>query len=399
MKMPPQRTALVAIVVLLLVGGAAWWWFWQRQARPVAGPGVAQGVASLPKQAARAREPGLGAEGLQLLADLQAAEEAMKPCEADMMALRRARMQTLATDTDVDARLTHALMTVVLGGGGDGLERTSQLLEGLAVSAPRNPDVVWYHAMYCSKSFSKCDRRAAIDRYLALEPDNMSGWLMALEEAGSEDEVAQQVLLERAADARFHDGRNGDSFIRLYQAMHDLPLPASCQPKVPARLWTMLMKSAAPPTAADMAAMGAMAVVSAEALPYRRLLEICQPSGSPLPVERADACKRVFARMAEDGTLPGQSFGTRLMVVLTADSAEGPHWRERHRQHNWMWNSMSKDIRFDHDTMVKRMTDGEVATLREELRSRNQWPPPPDWLPEDEHARSLILTGRLPGQK
>ena len=396
MNMPPRRIALVALVVLLLVGGGAWWW--QGQARSVTEPGFAKPVASSPKQVARSLEPRLEADGLQLLADLQAAEAAMKPCETDMMALRKTRLEALAKDTDVDARLTHALMSAALGGGA-GPDATSRLLADLAQSTPENPDVAWYQAMYCKKSSSVCDRQAAIDRYLVLEPDNMVGWLMALDEAGSEDEGAQQALLERAAYARFLDGRNGDSFIRLYEAMHDLPLPASCRPKASARLWTMLMKSGAAPTAADMAAMSAMAVVSAEVMPYRRVVEMCQPSSGSLPEERIDVCKRVLARLADDGTLLGQALGTQLMVSLTADSEDGSQWGERYRQSKWIWNAMSRDIRFDRETMMKRMTDGEVPAFQAELRARNKWPPPADWLPDDEHSRSLILTGKPPPEK
>ena len=38
----------------------------------------------------------------------------------------------------------------------------------------------------------------------------------------------------------------------------------------------------------------------------------------------------------------------------------------------------------------------EVDSLRAVLEARNRWPPPADWLPDDERARSLILIGRPP---
>ena len=38
----------------------------------------------------------------------------------------------------------------------------------------------------------------------------------------------------------------------------------------------------------------------------------------------------------------------------------------------------------------------EMTGMQEALRAQDHWPPPADWLPADERARSLILTGRPP---
>ena len=41
----------------------------------------------------------------------------------------------------------------------------------------------------------------------------------------------------------------------------------------------------------------------------------------------------------------------------------------------------------------------EVNALQAVLEATGRWPPPPDWLPSDEHERSLILTGHPPAKK
>ena len=102
---------------------------------------------------------------------------------------------------------------------------TASLLEAVAAAAPNDAEIAWYRATHCPKD-SDCDRELAIGRLLELEPDNLDGWLMALDAASQrrEGEAALQALLERAARATYYDSRTGETFLRLYRAMHDLPL-------------------------------------------------------------------------------------------------------------------------------------------------------------------------------
>lgn len=85
-----------------------------------------------------------------------------------------------------------------------------------------------------------------------------------------------------------------------------------------------------------------------------------------------------------------------MMVRLTEGlpEHEAAQWRERYRQHRWLMEQRDVALDFDMSKAYARMTEGEARTHQAELQRQGRWPPPADWLPKDENARSLILTGR-----
>lgn len=211
-----------------------------------------------------------------------------------------------------------------------------------------------------------------------------------------EDEAALQALLERAAKASYYDPRDGETFARLYQALQDLPLPRSCNAKLPAAIWGMVSKSPPGLTSEDMAIMSAMAVSAAEMKAYVAITKLCGQQATAQAPERLEACKAIIAKIAGGNSMIDQAVGTRVMVELTAGAPEGGEWRERYRNLSWLMENQSSDFRYDRGAVVRRMTEGEIPVRQEELAAQGRWPAPADWLPQDELARSLVLSGLPP---
>ncbi len=102
--------------------------------------------------------------------------------------------------------------------------------------------------------------------------------------------------------------------------------------------------------------------------------------------------------MADGETLIELAVSLDAMVRLTADAPDAAQWRERYRQNRWLVQQQS-DIAFHALLRPEDYADGEVPALQAMLEAVDRWPPPADWLPEDEDSRSLILTGRPPAEK
>lgn len=385
MKTPPNRVAVLALVLLVMVAAGAWWWRADPPSKAVSAP------EATPKLAGKS--PGIAPA---VLRDAARMDAAMARCEADMRVLRRQRWNILAAQADPESRLTHALLSATLDTGDERVSASS-LLAAAAASTPDDTEIAWYRASRCRKN-ADCDRGQAIGRLLELEPENLDGWLMAVQHATErgEDETALQALLERAAKASYYDPRDGETFARLYQALQDIPLPRSCKVRFPAAMWGMVSKSPPGLTSEDMAIMSAMAVSAAEIKAYLPITKLCGPQATAQAPERLEACKAIIAKIAGGNSMIDQAVGIGAMVELTAGAPEGGAWRERYRNLRWLMENQSSDFRYDRDAVVRRMTEGEIPVRQEELAAQGRWPAPADWLPQDERARSLILTGRPP---
>jgi hypothetical protein len=396
MKIPPQRIALVAIVVVLLAGGAVWWWQGRRQAPqlpPLPGKSESTAVArgSNDQVDALPKSGGLA----------ETARDAEQRCEQDTKAAHVRLFEELGKRDDQDAMLVRALVAPILHQGkGDAVaspQQTKSALLAAAVAAhPDDADVAWHQAMHCVPD-EGCERGAAIDRLLELEPRNVAGWMLALGEArDADDEAAVQATMAAAAKASYYDPRTRATFLRLQDAFADVPIPPSCMTPAFLREWAEMMKSDSPPTSADLAMVTAIAVVSAEMLAYSPLRDVClNRDGVVQPKSRIETCRSVVANIADGDNLIDLMIGESMMVELTAGTTEGARWRERYRQSSWLYGQYA-NLQHDLASAMRRWTEGEVPTIREELSAKNLWPAPVDWLPDDERARSLILTGRPP---
>lgn len=395
MKTPPHRIAVVALVLLVLAGMGAGWWEHRL-------PPAAQPTSGMPELAPQ-REQTSKTQAEQLEAARTHAppvQDSGRQCELDMAKQRRQRWQVLGGKTDAESRLTQALMTPTLDGAAQQVT-TMSLLDALAEVAPEDADIAWYRASNCPK-YRHCDREQAIGRVLELEPDNLAGWLWALNEAVNRnaDEASLQEILARAGEAKHYDMRDGESFVRIYQAIKDIPLPTSCRSESQQRFWKSYAGSEVSQMSADMAAITAMAVTMAEISPLNGVRRICQQEGDrELAPSRVKSCKAISAKLADGSSLIDQFVGLRIMISLTQGEEAAP-WRERYRRVRWLHQeSREEGNSFNRDAFLRRMTEGEIATMRRQLQARKRWPPPANWLPDDEAARSQIQTGRTPPPK
>ena len=396
MKMPPQQIALVAIVVLLVVGGVAWWWL----------PGAASlspppsSGSSAPKGVAPATRPAALDEADEAL-DNVGLSSALEACDQATREQRRRRMETLGKETDTDSRIAKALlaMSSTNASAEDGMETGLSMLSATFQAARGDAEAAWYYARYCA-SDGECDATEATAALVALEPDNLDGWLLALQLAQKRgDEAGVAKALEGGAKARYFDQRSGDSFMRATRALADLPVSPACTTPEYAEFLRDIWKLERQPRAEDFAMVQGMMAAMNELRAYAPLREACGVAQvDRLGAGRGNACRSVLQRLSDADLLIDRLIGETTMVELTADTGDGGHWRERLRRTHWM-AEQARSLPLDFDTAMRRWSEGEVPTMQSELAVVGQSLPPADWLPSSERARSLILTGRPPEQK
>ena len=399
MKTPPHRIAAIAIVLFAVLGASAWWWQGRHQAPqlpPLSGKSESTAAArSSNDQVDALPKPGGVAE---------IARDAEQRCEQDTKVAHMRLFEELGKRDDQDAMLARALIAPMLHPGKDDAAASPQhtrsaLLAAAVAAHPDDADVAWHQAMHCVPD-EGCERGAAIDRLLELEPGNLAGWMLALSEArDAGDETAVQATMAAAAKASYYDPRTRATFLRLQDAFADVPIPPSCTTPAFRREWAEMMKSDVPPTSADLAMVTAIAVVSAEMLAYSPLRDVClNRDGVVQPKSRIESCRSVVANIADGDNLIDLMIGESMMVELTAGTTEGARWRERYRQSSWLYGQYA-NLQHDLASARRRWIEGEVPTIRKELSAKHLWPAPLDWPPDDERARSLILTGRLPPEE
>ncbi len=271
----------------------------------------------------------------------------------------------------------------------------SRLAQASALQAavrrwPDDLDLAWFAVRACGSKL-RCDRDAAIERLVEIDPDNSAAWLEAMGHAKDRgDEVAYEAALAHAAQAKFHDSRLGSVFVAIQPVLARLPPTSSCRARDERWLRQELGR---PPTADDWADIEAHALELATALPGYRTLEGCKERGGALDPVRRRHCIALLSRIVDGDTLLEQGIGFAYLIPLQTDAAESARLRERYRHLQWLYPTIDRPARID--GFIRRMwTEGEVAVLQAEAERLGRWPPPANWLPEQERARSLILTGR-----
>lgn len=150
-----------------------------------------------------------------------------------------------------------------------------------------------------------------------------------------------------------------------------------------------------PPRAEDLAMMQGLMAAMNELRAYAPLREACAVAQvDRLGAGRANACRRVLEQLSDGDLLIDRLIGETSMVELTAGTGDGKPWRERLRRTHGI-AEQARSRKPDLDAGMRRWSEGEVPTLQSELAAGKSLPPA-DWLPADERARSLILTGRSP---
>lgn len=392
-----RRSALLLLFALILLG---WWWLSRMRVSVAVIPEThtrqAQQVESRPSslQALLAKHfPGI---------NVLALERAAKRCEEDAHQATRARWETLGRSSDRDDRIAHALLANMFD---DNAGESTRLLGELSAASPEDADLLWFHATRCQRKHG-CDAHAAGERLVAAEPGNLANWLVVLSQAANNagttnDDAALDGLLARAAQSRYYAQRHVDAFLRTYQSLRDLPVPASCNTP-DALAGRRLMQQMGVRGLEGSMQSGEMALTTAIAamttyMPSGGRIDLLCPSTESLPRARMQSCRSIAALMADGETLLDQALGLGMMVRLTEGlpEHEAAQWRERYRQHRWLMEQRDMAFELDMSTAYARMTEGEARTHQAELQRQGRWPPPADWLPRDEHARSLI-TGSPP---
>ena len=401
MRMPPQRIALVAIVVLLLAGGAAWWW----QARKLA-PGV---QAARTEARAVAAKPASRMQGASSVASGESKSDpvvmaAMEQCGGALMAGMRERTRQLATRDDATSQLAYALTVQMVNEASPESEEEIErfLAEQRTVQQrafarareldPTHPDIAWLAAEKC---FEGPECVAAQQASLQAEPDNTAVWLRAMTWARMrKDDAAMEDAFKRAVAAPHYDTHRGSTLLAVMEGYAGLATPPICMDAGVQALASQKLGGGRSFDAMRFVEIMAMAGEAANVMYGMELRTLCKAGeGAVLPRGRQADCVRLYSTMASDPDAVEQWRALSQLVELTADAPEGPVHRERFRQLQWLMQEQRKDWK-----RFGMHSDG-VEAMQETLAKAGRWPPPADWLPKDERARSLILTGRPPPEK
>lgn len=395
MKTSPHRIAAVAALGLLLAGIGAWQW--RGADRKFAAPQANERSLRYPADQspqgtviADEREDPNGNERIS---------PAVEACDQALRVQWKAGWEALGKRSDLESRITHALLAASMGpvdADGEDSNTTVALFEAASKAAPRDTEAAWYYARYCTND-DDCDGGAAVANLLALEPDNLDGWLLALQLAERDGDAAGVAnALEGGAKAGYYDARTGESFTRLNRALRGFPLPPACATAEFKAVWEEANQAVHSPTADDLAIVHAIALASGELRAYSPLRDACGVEEiERMGRRRGDACRAILTRLADGDQLIDRVIGEMSMIELTTDMAQGAQWRERYRNTRWMMENASL-LNSSAVEAARRWSEGEVAAMQAEFAVQGRWPPPADWLPNDERARSLIQTGRPP---
>lgn len=405
MKTPPNRVAVVALVLLVLACIGVWWW--------TRADGVGQDPNGTGAASADGREPKIGALDPQAVTPIARAKpgatsKAVEQCGKEIMGAIRERTRQLAVRDDAPSQLAFGLMAqfateedqmkVAIADPGKWMKQQRQVTQralGRARElAPAHADAAWLAAQHC---FDGEECRGVQQALLDSEPDNMAAWLAAMSWARARsDDVSLGQAFVRAAKATHYDTHRGATFQAVTEAYAGLSTPPVCrEPSVQAAM-RKEMPGMRNFDAMAFVEMSALAGESAQAVHAGALGTMCSADqGAPMSPTRRRDCISIYTAMAGGGTLAEESLATSNLVRLTRDSAEGEAWRERYRNQQWLWSQVG-DRAIWAELQVEDYVFGEAEALQQVLRADGRWPAPAGWLPQDERARSLILTGRPP---
>ena len=255
---------------------------------------------------------------------------------------------------------------------------------------PNDVQLAWLAFDHCGRG---CDRDTEVQNLLSVDADNAAAWMEAMAAARSvHDEQGFARALRRAAGSKFYDSRMGTVFLNSRAVLARVPVPDSC--RTPHELSRMQRNVGRDPTDDDRINLMASSLEAAIATPSFSGLIQCIPKAQPLPETQRRLCKTLLSRVARGDTLIEQIIANRGLLALEDDPARLVQLREEYRRLWWLQGQASVMPVPEHYA-TRMWSQGEVATLRALAIERHRWPPPPDWLPDDPHARALI-TGQPP---
>jgi hypothetical protein len=409
MNTPPHRIAFVALVLLLLAGAVAWWW---QRGTPVEARGTPlekPRQEQLPQRRGSLTREGMIASFLKAFGTDHSELQAFTDCAQAKNGLIKERSRQVAAQSDVHSKLAYVLSSGFVEdsktSGRQPSGNTIQYYKAMQADAnrrieqvwlqePDNPQARWLAMMRC-ESKDTCMR--VEESLTRAEPDNMVVWLQAMEHARQRDDhAAMTEAFEHAAAATDFDSHAGSTALLVVDAYQGLPIPESCKDPRVQRFMDAVLQGLGGKAGEEVSQM-ARAAETLSSPSYVALQEYCVNSETPMADSRRKACGRIYALMAEKGmSAMEQSIAITNAVQLAYGETDEARWRERYRQNRWLMEHYANG-RMQLNPLDA--TVDEMGAVRAKLQAQGKWPPPANWLPDDERARSLIQTGRQPSDK
>lgn len=402
MKIRPKHIVLVAIAVLFIGAGV---WQWKHAAvEPAASPREPAATLAGEVQLAMPHPLNPSPAGMS-------ASEAPGQCGKAILDAFNIRATELGQRDDASSQLAFALAmpyeTPADSQGTDpvAMERTfeqrlahqQRAFIHAAELAPDRPDLLFLAAASCWNG----DLCAGVQKaVLEAQPDNMAVWLREMGRVSMRnDPDASERAFERAAQATRNDSYDESALQVLVDAYGGMAMPLECTSdaaKTALRRKTGMVQDF---SMLDQALVLASASRAASLPAYNGLRLRCkpQPDVAMTTATRAN-CLKVMTRMAEGNSWIGRLIAVDDMVQLEADEPDASAWRERYRREQWL---LAQRVEPDVQRRMK-LEDfllGEASATQAALEALGRWPPPVNWLPDDERSRSLIQTGRPPPPK
>jgi len=388
-----MRRWIARVALLTLVFGLLAWLVWQwwttpaPASRSMTDRAVLQSAAPTPlrSDAPSGAEAATAAEAMLV----PPAHPADARCERE----RRAQYIALSRTTDPDASPEDAALRVLLLRTLDMQLRdrvaARRELDNAVRRWPDNVELAWLAYEGCEKS-AGCDPQATLAHLQQVDGDNLFAWLPSITAARQiGDNAAFADAMNRAARASLYDPRWGVVASRLRPALQSLPLPEVCLTSPGLR--ELAATAGRPVDVALHADVHSLALEFAVAIPAFSGVTHCWRSDARLPEGLLRDCRLVLARLAEGETMLERAIGLSGSIRLAADAASREAWRTRYRELRWLQTFGPEIDRID-GFLWRTFAEGEVAVLEQHARETGRWPPPENWLPEDESARELLLS-------
>lgn len=379
MRRAKRVGAAVAAVLALILGSVAW----RRQASPPAAP---QHSASRSAHAVAAHPDGR-AGSVSPASQETVVNDLGDRCRIGRRAQLRQLRAALDPNASAGAAIGHTLLGAMTAPGGRPDPRDAALA---SLSWPGNVDLAWLAYRAC-KLRPGCEADDALARLLAADPHNAAAWLEAMGAANEhEDAEAFDGALRNAARSRFYDAQSGVFAVHLKSMLSSMALPDDCLGIVQALFAGLGFR---PDTGHFVDA-----ELFRQEIPWAQphaALAGCRPESAGTSQARRRDCARLFEHMAGSDGLVEQLIASSMLIRL-ADDPDDPRiraLRARLRELQWL-SSLTEEAAQAPDYPSRMWTDGETQALRTHAARQGRWPPPEGWLPENERARALILTGR-----
>lgn len=400
MKTPPQRIAASVLILLVLAAAVAWWLQSNRSVtKPAATPETP--AVSTTATVAKTKPP----TAFDDVAADPAIRAAFEQCGNALQEAIRERAGQLAGRQDATSQLAYALTASMSqappsNSSQADAARMAEDVQGAASRAfvraaqldPGNPDITWLAAEQCVEG-DACE--AVREALLRDEPDNMAAWLRAMAWARNRgDTAAVEAAFSRAASATRYDPHRGSGLLAIMEGYAGFPTPSACEDPGIQALMRKELNGARAFDASTIVALIGIASEMASSMSFYNLTKFCKTQSPDMQeTDRRADCVRIYSSMAEDQSPLERSVAMSQLIALTGETPAGLQWRERYRDLRWMIEQAGQ---LDAQPDVVAIATGEVAAMETALRAEGRWPPPANWLPSDEHARSLIQTGHPP---